>query len=758
MKNYRAIKVLLITALVPGCALLRCVSPNSGGTETGDGKISAMLHNPGGSPAAHAKVIFYPVNYNPHTGGLGKTASAVSVDSTTTNDSGNFTITLPVDTYTMQASGDSGLAYQDSIKAVKDSTVRPDPDTLKPAGSIKGIVRLEEGGDPTTVFILFMGTHTFTFPDDTSGSFTSDSMAAGTYRVRILTTTPNYKTLDTTLRVIAGTQNVMPDTIWLKYTGIPTPRGLTATYDTVHGIVTVRWNRVTFQDLQGYIVYRNDTFITLPERISGNSAITDTFFNDTIFHDLFDTNTFVYEYRVKVQDKNANIGDKFSTPFEVTAASPTEVRTFINLTTINTINDSASTNDSVKVVVSYRNQTRYNNRISWYVDRKDSLVKERIITSLTGNDTLMNIWRTPGDKKVFVKIQDTAGTVWEDSIAVYMADGKWVPVGLPGFSIDAAGDIKLVIDNGVPFVAFNDGANGNKVTVMKYDGSAWSVVGTPGFSSGGSAYAISLAVAGGVPYVVYEDDADSYKATVMKYDGSAWVVVGTPGLFAGGAAPAVVSIATIDSLPYLAFSDYANGGVTVLKYNGSAWDSVGTRGFTHVGANSISMVIANGIPCIAYNASTSSFQVTVMKYESNAWITVGSPNFSAGQAVGVQLAISDGIPYVAYSDEAYGIKATVMKYNGSTWVAVGTQGFSADQAQGISLAISNGTPYAAYQDGPNGKATVEKYNGSAWVSVGQAGISGGAIGVTSLAISNGVPYVAFSDVTNNGKATVMRLR
>jgi alpha-tubulin suppressor-like RCC1 family protein len=410
------LKIICAAVIIAACFLLvlHCGSPLAGnGSQTPNGTVSAMVYNPGGSPAANTKVCFYPRDYDPHTG-----QGSGAADSTYTDTNGNYTAMLDTGKYTVFANGDSGMAYQDSIRAIGGHTIHPPVCTLKTPGTIRGVVQLEQGDDPRTVFILFLGTHSYTTPDDAAGNFISEPMAGGKYRVRILTTIPDYQVMDTSFTITAGRDSVMADTIRLKYTGIPIPKGLSASYDTVHGIVTLRWNRVTFLELQGYIVYRNDTAATLPERISGNSAITDTFFNDTVFLDLLDTNTFVYEYRVKVQDTSANIGNKFSAPCEVTAASPTKVRTFINLQTLNTISDTASINDSVKIIASYQNQTRKNSRISWYVGRKDSLVKGSGISSRVGNDTLMNIWRTPGVKKVFVKIQDTAGTVWEDSITV----------------------------------------------------------------------------------------------------------------------------------------------------------------------------------------------------------------------------------------------------------------------------------------------------------------------------------------------------
>jgi hypothetical protein len=302
----RTITFALTAIIVIGILSYCGKNPLAGnGTQTGN-PVASMLYNPGGSPAKNAKVIFYPVNYNPRTGGLGKTASAGSVDSTTTDNNGNYDITLDTGTYNVLANGDSGLAFQDSITVIKGDTIKPPADTLRPAGTIQGIVQMQPGDDARTVFILFMGTHTFTMPTDSIGNFTSDDMAAGHYSVRIITTTPNYKVLDTNLSVIAGTANVLTQSIVLQYTGIPIPEGLKINYDTLKQIVNLLWNKpANGRKVQSYTVYRKRS--DSASFVSIKAGVT-----DTVYSDSTGVQDMTYEYRVAVMDTNSTEGVKSS--------------------------------------------------------------------------------------------------------------------------------------------------------------------------------------------------------------------------------------------------------------------------------------------------------------------------------------------------------------------------------------------------------------------------------------------------------------
>jgi hypothetical protein len=345
-----------------------------------------------------------------------------------------------------------------------------------------------------------------------------------------------------------------------------------------------------------------------------------------------------------------------------------------------------------------------------------------------------------------------------------MTTSSWTTVGTAGFSTGSTAYESLGINSlGTPYLAYIDNANGNKATVMIYNGSNWVAVGAGAVSAGAAQYDSLALNSGGVPYLAYEDNTNGYKATVMMYNGSNWVAVGNAGFSAGGAFYESFAL-NGSNTPYLAYADNANGNkATVMTYNGSSWVTVGSAGFSagSIAYDSLAVNSSTGALYLAYADDAYGNKATVMQYANGLWSAVGTAGFTAGATSSESLAInSSGNLYLAYSDVANGNKATVMMYNGSQWVTVGTPDFSAGAAYYESLKVTgNGTLYLAYADAANGsKTTVMTYNGSSWVVAGTPGFSAANAQYESLAIGSGnAPYLAYADGTNGSKATVMSL-
>jgi hypothetical protein len=341
-------------------------------------------------------------------------------------------------------------------------------------------------------------------------------------------------------------------------------------------------------------------------------------------------------------------------------------------------------------------------------------------------------------------------------VTVKRFDGlHWQIVGTLGFSTGAANYLSLVINSGTLYLAYTDGSNGNKATVKKFDGNSWVTIGTEGFSRG-SATNTLLTFNSNTPYISYIDGSNGNKATVKKFDGSSWVTVGIEGF--STTTTTNLSLVFNGSIPYVAYIDYAyNGGrVTVKRFDGSSWVTVGTEGFSVGRANNLSIGFISNIPYVAFNDSNDRGYAKVMRFSGTSWVLVGTPDSVAGANNYVLFAFNSGTFYAAYSDPANNSKLTVKRFDGNYWQTVGSLGFTAGQVNYTSLGFNGNVPYISYADASNGnKAFVRKFDGSSWVSVGLSS-SGLTPGPPSLAFSGSTPYIAYSDRSNGGKATVKK--
>jgi Bacterial Ig domain/Secretion system C-terminal sorting domain len=298
-----------------------------------------------------------------------------------------------------------------------------------------------------------------------------------------------------------------------------------------------------------------------------------------------------------------------------------------------------------------------------------------------------------------------------------LENGFWTMVGynggLPTNYIDGP---SLALDgSGTPYIAYADQYLIQKATVMKFDSTSWSwvLVGTAGFTSENTG-SISIAINNsGTPYMAYTDGVNGDKPSVMKYNGTAWVPVGSSTSISSASAIGTHLAIDAAGTPYVAFQDGNNNNkATVMKYNGSAWVPVGNVGFTPGQASSLCLALdGNGTPYVAYiDIATGLNQASVMKYNGSSWVQVGNAGFTPGAALHTSIAIDgSGTPYVAFKDFANNEKTSVMKYNGTTWVPLGNLGFSTGIIVSTSIAINaNGTAYVAYTTGAAGSVMVNK--------------------------------------------------
>jgi len=313
--------------------------------------------------------------------------------------------------------------------------------------------------------------------------------------------------------------------------------------------------------------------------------------------------------------------------------------------------------------------------------------------------------------------------MYADTIYIAFADGGngdkatvmkftgsgWLHVGLPGFTAGKAAELQLSVSGGTPWVAYSDGANGNRVSVMRYDGSGWVYAGSPGFSKYVATH-VALAVEGGTAWVAYSDAEFNDKATVVKGSGGGWSTVGTPGFTPGMSG--VYSLAVSGSTPWLAFRDYANNyRASVMKYDGSKWVFAGTPGFTPSthDAGRRCLVADGGTAWLATRGTDA--KATVYRFSGSDWAATGQGALSHDNGFGMVLGKGPtGILYAAFGDGKNSGKLSVMRFDGGTWVSMGDR-FSGSSASDISVAVrSDGRPVVAYN-----AIIVQQYGGTTFL-------------------------------------------
>lgn len=244
------------------------------------------------------------------------------------------------------------------------------------------------------------------------------------------------------------------------------------------------------------------------------------------------------------------------------------------------------------------------------------------------------------------------------------------------------------------------------------------------FSTSASQYCVQKDSLGNI-YVAFVDGttSPSYKVTVKKFDGTTWSVVGAAGFTSQSTGYLSFAIASDNTL-WIAYRDMSSKCI-VMKFDGTNWVTVGSSLPTTGSASFVSLAVFGTTPYVVYQDSNQSSKCVVMKYDGSSWVPVGTNPISADSASYIKMKIaSNGNIYVAYSDGSAGNKATVKMYDGSTWSTVGTVGFTTSYVTVMSLSISSdNTPYIAYPDNSvmdNMHCKVMKYSGGVWINVGSA--------------------------------------
>jgi|GEM_PF-7101055 len=241
-------------------AALQCsnFSPVAGTGGSGS-EVEAKLAYRSGQSAKNARVYLLPAAFLTSSSTIlpVREGFMAIIDSTRSDGTGAFRFdSLEAGAYVIEAYDDSSNAvrYAGLVLDGRGGVTKLGTLILAPTGAIRGVVRLSEGGDPQKVLVIASGGDRLAFPDN-AGVFTFDSLAQGSYNLRLLPLL-DYAVLDTAgVNVVSG--HVTDVGILLpRYTGIPSPRDLSLAYDSMRQFVTISWTGVNSLAVGGYNIYR----------------------------------------------------------------------------------------------------------------------------------------------------------------------------------------------------------------------------------------------------------------------------------------------------------------------------------------------------------------------------------------------------------------------------------------------------------------------------------------------------------------------
>ena len=333
-----------------------------------------------------------------------------------------------------------------------------------------------------------------------------------------------------------------------------------------------------------------------------------------------------------------------------------------------------------------------------------------------------------------------------------------------GNGVTARTDIEIAPDGTIylAYLLYSGGAyNGY---VKKYTGSNWEMIGAESIFSLSSFYRFELEIASdGTLYIAYNDETTGdRKMSVSKFNGSNWELVGTQG-FSDGEIQFPQMAFDSNDVPYVVYRDFANGhDATVQKFNGTDWEPVGEVGFTEAGAWCTSIILDHDdVPYVSYMDWANGQKISVDRFVEGAWEAVGNPGFSIGEAWTTNMGVdANNVPHVIYDDQGDSDNSYLKRWNGSSWETLGGGSISGNGGLSPDFVFDQSNNiYTVYQDYDisQAPASVKKLIGNNWEYIGEAGFAGTNCQFTSIAIDNdGAIFVSYVEMYNGQALTVAK--
>ena len=388
--------------------------------------------------------------------------------------------------------------------------------------------------------------------------------------------------------------------------------------------------------------------------------------------------------------------------------------------------------------------------------------------------------------------------------------GNWAAIGHGGGAVDGIVRGMASDGNGNLYIVgdFTNVANiANADYVAKWNGTSWLALGDNGFGDGSlkaaaTAVAIdgsgNLYVGGYFTSVSNGGTVDSNASNLAKWNGSAWSAIGSQHPALNGA-PNAIAVHGSDVYVGGSFTNVVpNNGIPlgaadhVAEWNGSDWVALGSNGggdgafdgSSYVNALAVdssgNLYVGGSFQNVSDNGTSLTAADNIAEWNGSHWVAVGgtgggTPDGSINGTVYALAADGTGNVYAGGGFTDVNNNGTIIyeadylaMWNGSNWSALGNSGIGHGSLNSSVDAIlidgSNvyvGGSFANAEN--NGVAVpaadyVAKWSGGQWSALGNNGAGDGSIAnkggsyVSSLALLGADPVVggAFYDLNNAG--------
>ena len=416
-------------------------------------------------------------------------------------------------------------------------------------------------------------------------------------------------------------------------------------------------------------------------------------------------------------------------------------------------------------------------------------------TALSGNEAFTGVYSgavlvvNPKDNVPYVAY-GARGVDNKMSVAKF-EDGAWKQVGSALFSpvINSSHFDFDIAPDGTPYVAFGDKeatSLANSLSVMKFDGSAWSNVGDQGFFKVQAQYVGLAALDNGLAVSLQNNSKNGEipqrAMGIATWNGSAWTT-GESALLSSGQGMYNTKmgdngkIATLISINRGKVND-VNYGHNIFKYENGTWESLATNFLetgatqTSIAAGSFGTKVASDGTIYAWTGDNApgSYQIRLKKYNATtkAWEIVGGNTLPLGfegdydSHLLVDVAIDpEGTLFVIFTDFDDQKKLYLITLDQKTnqWT---TKQQLATDASDINIDFAaDGTGYITYTDGSN-KIHMFKYGYDGTTGI-KTVVNQGVVGETYYNLSGARVITPTKGVfikrtvDNNGNVTTQKI-